>query len=313
MVQNSNTRQNRIGQIFSFVITTVIIFGGLWIASRNIRLQRGDFPGALRLAVFVFAVGMLNWALLAHHTASPAEYVIGILAVSVSLFFSGITWLLYVALEPYIRRYWPNTIISWVRMLKGQFRDPVLGRDILVGAFFGVAIAALEHLQPIVEAALGKAPSRPADFTLFALEGIRGSLAATFYSATQSLSSALLIFFMFFLVRLIVRKTWLAAVLVALIFSVPVLGAEHVLIEALFTLPVLVLFLIILYRFGLLALAAFFFAERMADNMPFTLPLNAWYAEGGIVAAVAILLVAIHGFQVARAGKPLFGPGALDA
>jgi serine/threonine-protein kinase len=312
MVQTAGT-QNRIGQIFSFVITTVIILGGVWIASRNIRLQRGDFPGALRLAIFVFAVGMANWALLAHHNGSPAEYVIAILAISVSLFFSGITWLLYVALEPYIRRYWPNTIISWVRMLKGQFRDPVLGRDILIGAFVGVAIGALEHLQPIVEAAFGKVPSQPTGFTLFALEGIRGSLASTLYSATQSLSSALLIFFIFFLVRLIVRKTWLAAVLVTLIFAVPALGAEHVVIELLFSLPVIALFLVVLYRFGLLALAAFFFAERMADNMPITLPLSAWYAEGGIVAAVAILLVAIYGFQIARAGKPLFGAGALDA
>jgi serine/threonine-protein kinase len=313
MVQNSNTSQNRIGQIFSFVLTTVIILGGIWIASRNIRLQRGDFPGALRLAVFVFAVGMVNWALLAHHNGSRAEYVIGILAISVSLFFSGITWLLYVALEPYIRRYWPNTLISWVRMLKGQFRDPVLGRDILIGMLLGVTVDVLEHLQPIVEAALGKAPSQPTGFTLFALEGIRGSLAATFYSATQSLSSALVIFFIFFLVRLIVRKTWLAAVLVTVIFSVPVLGAEHVLIDAVFTLPVIAAFLVVLYRFGLVALAAFFFAERMADNMPITLPLGAWYAEGGIVAVVAILLVAIYGFRAARAGKPLFGPGALDA
>jgi hypothetical protein len=46
--------------------------------------------------------------------------------------------------------------------------------------------------------------------------------------------------------------------------------------------------------------------------MPITTPLNAWYAEGGVIAVVAILLFALYGFQVSRAGKPLFGRSLLD-
>jgi hypothetical protein len=38
------------------------------------------------------------------------------------------------ALEPYLRRRWPERIISWNRLLAGEFRDPLVGRDILIGS-----------------------------------------------------------------------------------------------------------------------------------------------------------------------------------
>ena len=40
--------------------------------------------------------------------------------------------------------------------------------------------------------------------------------------------------------------------------------------------------------------------------------MNAWWAEAGTVAVVAILVIAGFGFQVARAGKPPLGLGLLD-
>jgi protein kinase-like protein len=309
----SGFRQNAIGQWFGLALLGSIIGIGVWIASRNLRLGRGDLKGAVRLALFVLIVRLVNWVLLAHHVSSPVEFILFILALSEGLFFAAVTWLLYISLEPYVRRHWPVTIIAWTRMLSGQFKDPVLGRDVLLGSLFGVISAVLEHLQPLVEAGLGKPPIRPFGVEAgYALEGLRGSLATVFYQATQSLFTALVIFFMFFVVRLIVRKNWLAAVVVSLLFSVPSVGAPNPVIDALFSAPFILLYLCILYRYGLVALAALYFTDQLADFMPITLPLNAWYAEGGLVAVVAILLVALYGFQTSRAGKPLFGSSALD-
>jgi hypothetical protein len=70
-----------------------------------------------------------------------------------ALFMAGITWVLYVALEPFVRKLWPRTIISWTRLVGGKIRDPLVGRDVLFGVvlrlvwvvileirlFFGVA------------------------------------------------------------------------------------------------------------------------------------------------------------------------------
>ena len=40
--------------------------------------------------------------------------------------------------EPYVRRHWPHALISWSRMLTGNLRDPLVGRDVLWGVLMGV-------------------------------------------------------------------------------------------------------------------------------------------------------------------------------
>ena len=80
----------------------------------------------------MFALEMRLWLCRGHFAASRRRLGLFILAVSTSLFVSGVAWMLYLALEPWVRRRWPQTIISWSRLLSGQVRDPVVGRDILV-------------------------------------------------------------------------------------------------------------------------------------------------------------------------------------
>jgi hypothetical protein len=265
------------------------------------------------LALVVIGIGMINWALLAHHVSSSAEIVLFVLALSVSLFFGMITWLLYAALEPYVRRYWPHTLISWSRMLSGKLQDPVFARDVLLGTLFGLFSALADQLQPLVEAGLGKPPMRPLGLTnAIALEGMRGSIATVLYQASASFSTALLIFFLFFILRLIFKRGWLAAVLLALLFCVPSIGAANPLIDALFTAPFFLFYLWVLHRFGLVALATLCFVNQLADQMPITTPLTAWHNEGGVLAMVVILAVAIYGYHYARAGRPLLGGEGLE-
>ncbi len=42
-------------------------------------------------------------------------------------------WLAYIAIEPIVRRSWPELLFSWSRLLSGRFRDPLVGRDLLAG------------------------------------------------------------------------------------------------------------------------------------------------------------------------------------
>lgn len=306
-------QQNPIGQWFGLILIFVIFGLGTYISVRNLRSGRGDLPGSARLGLFVSVVTMVNWVLLAHHVASPIEIVIFILAVSVSLFFGGLTAVLYSAVEPYVRRHWPNALISWTRMLSGQFKDAVFARDVLLGTLFGLASAFFEQLQPFVENALGKAPMRPMGLgTTYALEGLRGTLASIFYQAASSFSSALLIFFLFFICRLVFRRNWLAAITLSLIFCIPSFGAQNPMIDALFTAPFFLIYLFILARFGLVVLTVLYFVDQLADQMPIAMPLNAWYIEGGLVSILVILAVALYGFHYSRGGKPLLGDDALE-
>ena len=57
------------------------------------------------------------------------------------------SWLAYISAEPYVRRWWPEALVSWARLLAGRGRDPLVGRDVLMGVGIGVFSAALLLLQ----------------------------------------------------------------------------------------------------------------------------------------------------------------------
>ena len=115
-----------------------LVIGACLLARHNVKLGRADWRSAFRLSGFLFVLDMISWALSAHHMASVAELIILIMGLSVSLLIGLLMWILYVALEPYVRRRWPQTMISWTRVLNGRLRDPVVGGHLLVGIFFGV-------------------------------------------------------------------------------------------------------------------------------------------------------------------------------
>ena len=56
------------------------------------------------------------------------------------------TWLLYVAIEPFIRKLHPNSLVSWSRLLAGRVSDPAVGRDVL----FGVTLFAMQSLAVVI-------------------------------------------------------------------------------------------------------------------------------------------------------------------
>jgi serine/threonine-protein kinase len=117
-----------------------LLAGAVFLALRNSRLGRGDRRGALRMAGFVFAMRLVNWLIAGHHVAGDDDVILSVVALSGALFLGALTWVLYMALEPYVRRLWPESMVGWSRLLAGRFRDPLVGRDVLVGMTLGVAL-----------------------------------------------------------------------------------------------------------------------------------------------------------------------------
>ena len=110
-----------------------LLIGGTLLARRNLRLGRGDRRGAFRIAVSLFTMQMLWWALAADHVLGFAEFGMFLQQVGWCLWVAGAIWVFYIALEPHVRRLWPDLIISWTRLFSGRFRDPLVGRAILAG------------------------------------------------------------------------------------------------------------------------------------------------------------------------------------
>ena len=67
-------------------------------------------------------------------------------------------WMLYLAIEPWIRRRWPHAIISWSRLISGQLRDPLVGRDILLGVTFGAVWILIFEFPIFLSPDMGAAP-----------------------------------------------------------------------------------------------------------------------------------------------------------
>ncbi len=56
----------------------------------------------------------------------------GIVAICTSLFYAFTVMWIYLALEPQVRRRWPHTLISWTSLMTSRWKDPIVGRDVLL-------------------------------------------------------------------------------------------------------------------------------------------------------------------------------------
>lgn len=117
---------------------SLVIFGffvaGALVAAFNIRTGRWDRRGALRLAIVVFVLCLASSVIGSHHPLSVTEEVRGFFtSVAYAATRALVSWLLYVAIEPFIRKLHPSALISWSRLLAGRVADPAVGRDVLIG------------------------------------------------------------------------------------------------------------------------------------------------------------------------------------
>ncbi len=115
------TAGERAGLVIGIVLFLSMLVVGVMLARRNLRLGRGDRRGAYRLAAFVFAAWTVAVFFGAHHVPSFAEFPLFVEFLVWGLGGSCFIWVLYIALEPYVRRRWPATLVSWSRLLAGAF------------------------------------------------------------------------------------------------------------------------------------------------------------------------------------------------
>ena len=116
----------------------------LLLAWRNVRLRRGDRSGALRIAGAMFVLELTGTLLIArHHAAGLHEVSVLRYALTEALLWAAVMYVLYLALEPFARRRWPQHLIASGRLLAGNWRDPMVGRDVLIGIVIGLTHSAL--------------------------------------------------------------------------------------------------------------------------------------------------------------------------
>jgi serine/threonine-protein kinase len=301
----------------AFMVVFLVIFtaGAVLLARRNLRLGRGDRRGATRLAATIGILAIVEWILLAHHVPDPfRELVMFTMALGFSSLLSVFTWLAYVAVEPYLRRRWPDTLVSWNRLLMGRFRDPLVGRDLLFGIAAFWATNVLVTLRILAARWLACAPEIPfwpgSIETLLGGRYVVGVMIGCLFGAVTFAAGVLLVVS---LLSVILRKQWLvfAAFLLFMVGNLTMQVDTPALYVRLVGLLVgwTILFFV-LSRFGLLSFLTIFVAQQLWNNASLS---PDWYRMTALVFSLAILGIAAYGFFTSLGVRPLIRDGALPS
>jgi hypothetical protein len=284
----------------------------LFLARRNLLLGRGDRRSAIRIATFVFGGVMLIWVFSAHHVPTQGEGHMFLTFASTGVFLGAFVWLAYVAIEPIVRRRWPELLFSWSRLLAGRFRDPLVGRDVLAGILIGalllLVLEAASAMPNWVDLA-GMTPIPPSTATMWSVAGAASRL---FYASSYTPLDALGFLTFLVLCQVLLRRRWLAVGLTWLLVVVVSLSGENYAVEIPMAAVWSALFLFAAVRFGVLAFTVSFFVYRLLAPAPLTLDLARWYAARGLFSVGLILALAIWAFRVSLGRKAAFAASRLD-
>jgi hypothetical protein len=298
----------RAAQKVAIVVLLTLVVGAILLARYNLAHGRGDLRGASRLAVYVCVLILAGWAIEASHVPTMWELALFALGLSYALFAGATVWLFYVALEPFIRRLWPRTIISWSRLLAGQLRDPLVGRDILVGSSCGALFGLIQWVELMGRSQLGfhPFPIRPALDPLLGSRFLASAAIAFSYSA---ILNTLGLFVFLFLLRLVLRRDWLAGgTLVVGATLIGMVNTDVPLLTAALNLIALVVFVTLLLRFGLVAVAvANFVAHALTLGFPISMEFSRWYGGGTVVVLLALTAVGVFAFRLSQGRRTAAG------
>jgi serine/threonine-protein kinase len=292
-------------------LCTVLVSAG-WMAWRNLHMGRGDQRGAFRLAFGMFCVFLASWAVGGKFFADAGEFGVFINAVGRCLYLTSFLWLCYVALEPYVRRRWPRVLVSWARVLDGRFQDPVVGAHLLAGVAVGLVLSVLSVSDTLIQKSLGAQ-----DWLISSLDPLMGArqvvrviLLLVGFSVLQSLA----IFFVLFLLRVVLRKEWLAVAVFTLIFALLVAASTtNFALGLVFGFAANLLLVMATLRFGLVTMVSGLCVAGVLTSLPLTNDANAFYFDVSVIAVLSVAALAFYAFYIAKAGQPIFKKSFLDS
>jgi len=292
---------------FGILVIVVAVTAGAALAWRNLRQRRGDRQGATRVGAVLFVLTFISrMAVADHEIALDHELELLTLSLGHALLIAVLFSLAYLALEPYIRRRWPQGLISWARLVSGNWRDPMIGRDVMIGFLGGLLHALLASGLPFP--ALQSGPFRIGHPTNLSTSLKPFAEIAAFLQGGIIMGLALMTVLM--LLMMVLRRRSFAAMGV---FALYMLAYSRVSTDpayfAVFAMLAAVL-TVVVARYGLLAscVAQVSFLVYFAYSMPDALD---WYTLRASIPAVLLLAAAVWAFRTSLGGQRAFA-GSLD-
>ncbi len=303
-------RRSRLDRWVRTPLYLLVVIAALGLGVHSVVRERSDLRGAAVLAATVVGVGVLASVLtmgrVRHPLATAEMAVVGslldIVAGSIAV------GLCYLGLEPLIRRHRPHALIAWTRLLAWNPRNEAVGLSVTVGAVAGSLWAIIQEVDRVVLELLGF------DLTwgwlgaeqLNAAIGLGNIFGAALREVEGAIVGGLLIAVLFALLgRFFARRAlaWVAFVaVVGLVYGIDA-GAHLPASVPTVGLAAGVLSLVLLDRFGLLALVVAMLCNGLLTTFPMTLDRDVWFAGAGYFAIVVVLFIGVAGLLIVRADR----------
>jgi eukaryotic-like serine/threonine-protein kinase len=317
--------------INSWIFITMLLIGAAIASYVNLHRGRTDRRGALRIASFMVFVLIAIWLVGRHAQSGADEQQRFFARAGLALFVGFAMYILYLGLEPFVRRLWPSMLVAWTRVLSGRLRDPLVGRDALLGVAAGATLM-LIYLEPFWTVGLTGKPPTPLQTDLSPLLGLRGAVAGVLLAVNNGMQNTLISTFSYSGFRAIfewVTRTpigagrWTIAskirmsvtasdyVYVACVLAVTVLnnafgngsGTERAL-EAAQSAAGVLLILLVLLRLGIFGAAVMLVTTSLLQRVPMTFDSGSLYAPASWSALALIATMAVLGFRFATERSP---------
>jgi hypothetical protein len=279
------------------------------------------------LSLFLFAAGAVSNAL------ETGDLQVLNRGPALVLFVPAFVWMLYIALEPHIRRIWPGIMIGWSRLLAGSLRDPLVGRDVLVGVLVAIGDGLMVALHMLLRRWSDRPPQFPFGASSNPFDGIEASsdlLLGGRYALSRIIGSlmslpvwggTMLPFLLLFVCYMLSRRRSFAMAAVILGYTVNYVvthggwllasaPADHfapsvadvVLFAAFHTAIVLVA-----VRFGLLTMLVAWLVSVLLTLLPIAVDSSVPYTSSSRLIVATVIALAAYGWRTALAGRPILG------
>lgn len=290
-------------------VVAVALVLGRWLARSNARAGRADTRGAFIIGAAAMLPLLVDWLLAVDHVPHVGiEWGRFVIHGGEALFVGLLMWLVYLAIEPYVRRRWPVALISWTRLLAGRVRHPLVGRDVLIGVAAGIALVAVGSTFDALPEWRGQPPITPGGGgALSALSSTGAFVSRMALVSTRMAQESLLIVFLLLLTLIVLRNRWLAYAALALMFVALSVNREAVALSIISVVVFVTIIVVLISRVGLLAYFAAMLIYQALNVLPLTLDASAWFAARSAITAALLAGVAAWGFYTSLGGRPIFG------
>ena len=284
---------NRFLNTLSGLVMPGLMLAAVILAWRNLKHGRGDRRGAMRAATVLFVCQIAAWLCGRYIGEFGTDLERLFDAIGRSLFDAGLLWVAYLGLEPYIRRFSPDSLIGWTRMLNGRWRDPQVASDLLIGVCAGLGMTLFYGVHNLIPPLFGRPEPMPLPPNeTMSLLGVRFVIARILASFSGALSSGMLAVAGVVTLLIFLRRKWLTHIASSAIFVWVVIQtmfpAGTPVLDVLIGLGIIGIWTGVILYGGLLATVAALTTHFLLLRAPITTDFSSWHATPGITYLLVI-------------------------